>query len=818
MNIVQESSGSEQPAIIIYARKLHNAGFSIGPVWKDGKRPTNYPAKYMWSKGKASDEQMSLWFIGNDSDIEIYGEYNRTFGLDFDNHSGLHAGIFDEFKRRMISVWGRAKWKQYISEFATKTAGGYRAVWRCERRPEILPAKTDGLTLAWYDDAGASKGFIEIKSRFVVPGGITPGYRYAGTDLLDISKAILLPHDQQLLIETAAKMGTAPAPTKPAFVPRQSIEISGDKRPGDYFDECFRKDPSLWQDLLERAGWDHCGAGAAHGEERYSRPGGSKISASVNYEGNGLLHVFSDNAAPFKAGENYGPFAVYAQACCRGNFEEAARRISETGAGLVEPFDAVPIGDIDLICEGVDIPEPVIIPIIAQDAPQTLPDARGDHWTGYLWRGNHALITDEERVRRIKSIDEVRRLIPETGFFPDYIRSKLPQTDGPVIFHLSAALVLAGHLLNRKVHLEHGSRKVRPQIWAANIGASSVVRKSTSKDMMAAYLRADPVYRRTVLASSSFSMEGIYRELGTMLEKPEDIPASLDGAEAKEEQSATTGDDFVKGVGLFCVDELGSWLQALDAGRERGSGKTIVTEWYDYADRYWHKSTAHSGIYWVYKPCVSILGCSTVEWVNEHATDADLRGGFFPRWLFLTAETRDYTLPFPDAGIDTGIERSIERMKGIRQKYGISPGAFQRYWEWVREWEPKVDDQLRSWAARLTVYVLKIAMIFEASVGDAAVVTETNMTLAIRLVERVYGDIRHLVTTQIAFTDDDRGRLRVMNVVKKAGRIQHGIALRHSNMNAKEFKSHMTTLAQSGYVRVEEHESAGKKTYVYCWV
>jgi hypothetical protein len=335
-----------------------------------------------------------------------------------------------------------------------------------------------------------------------------------------------------------------------------------------------------------------------------------------------------------------------------------------------------------------DFTEEVDIEAIAVNEPpkvESTKDSENNPWTDYLSKGYHQRITEAERAKRMESIEEVKQYIPKTGFFPAYIQARLPQTDGPVIFHLSAALVLAGHLLNRKAVLRQESRIIRPQIWAANIGASSIVRKSTSKDMMVKYVQNDPQYATTMLASSAFSMEGMYKGLGMLLDNKNEIVANCEHCEQKEKLAETTGEDCTQGIGVFCIDEMGSWLKALESGGDRSSGKTIVTEWFDYAGTYWHKVTAHNGIYFIYRPFISILGCSTVEWLNEHATDSDLRGGFFPRWLMFTTDKRDYTLPFTDSPTPqqaAAVDSEVARLKGIREEFALSPEAINIYWDW----------------------------------------------------------------------------------------------------------------------------------------
>ena len=81
--------------------------------------------------------------------------------------------------------------------------------------------------------------------------------------------------------------------------------------------------------ILEPHGWQLYHASGDYG--LWTRPGKSKAagpSASTNYRGNGLLHVFSSNAAPFMADCNYSRFAAFALLEHGGDFFAAAAEIA----------------------------------------------------------------------------------------------------------------------------------------------------------------------------------------------------------------------------------------------------------------------------------------------------------------------------------------------------------------------------------------------------------------------------------------------------------------------------------------------------------
>jgi putative DNA primase/helicase len=113
--------------------------------------------------------------------------------------------------------------------------------------------------------------------------------------------------------------------------------------PGDDFNA--RGD---WEEILTPHGWAPVGG---YGEEvRWCRPGKSGgVSATTNYQGSGLLHVFSSNASPFEADASYTKFSAFAWVNHGGDFTKAAQELRDKGYGAKrlktgKRFDGQPSG------------------------------------------------------------------------------------------------------------------------------------------------------------------------------------------------------------------------------------------------------------------------------------------------------------------------------------------------------------------------------------------------------------------------------------------------------------------------------------------
>jgi hypothetical protein len=103
-------------------------------------------------------------------------------------------------------------------------------------------------------------------------------------------------------------------------------------RPGDEFNE-----RATWDEILEPKGWTFLKeTGDVSYWQRPDKPGEGP-SASVgfcrNEHGKPLMKIFSTNARPLEAGECYDKFAAFTHLYHGGDFEAAAKTLSERGFG-----------------------------------------------------------------------------------------------------------------------------------------------------------------------------------------------------------------------------------------------------------------------------------------------------------------------------------------------------------------------------------------------------------------------------------------------------------------------------------------------------
>ena len=134
--------------------------------------------------------------------------------------------------------------------------------------------------------------------------------------------------ERDRLFAIARCFDAIPPRQRPTPQPRPVTRNLDRRLPGNDFNA--RVD---WAELLERHGWSlwHI---TPDGVQHWTRPGKADgTSATVDYNENGLLHVFTSNADPLEQDESYSKFFFVTLVEYGGDFREAARALQQQGYG-----------------------------------------------------------------------------------------------------------------------------------------------------------------------------------------------------------------------------------------------------------------------------------------------------------------------------------------------------------------------------------------------------------------------------------------------------------------------------------------------------
>lgn len=386
-------------------------------------------------------------------------------------------------------------------------------------------------------------------------------------------------------------------------------------------------------------------------------------------------------------------------------------------------------------------------------------------------------------------------------------------TDAPPEFGRLLAIQALGHAMGYKPrHLIQPSA-VRHNMYLGLIGKSTVTRKSTSQDM------AKYVYPLERALSEELTPEQLTVDLS---EEPEQIQWL---GEFTGLLKGVTGRGYMARLVELYNDLHG--CPRLYRRKIRGNKKG--PNYFEIQDAY-----------------LSLNSTTTPEMLKKYITDELVEGGFLARWLLVKGEPN----PRPRGRLPPNVEHLKKALQDILLAvvemdndvtFEFSDEAFERFHE--IEVEAYAFNEALPFAGRYLNYVVSIAdiLLISDAIGEAGgklytlskVVqlehfiqviqvgkqsvergnTGRNCTTCL-LVSRGHVDRAwDIIKPCLEFADEliryvkfDYPTAKLMDIVKKYGRINHTTAMRNTGLNAKQMQAAKTTLKQMGLVTVENVE------------
>ena len=189
------------------------------------------------------------------------------------------------------------------------------------------------------------------------------------------------------------------------------------------------------------------------------------------------------------------------------------------------------------------------------------------------------------------------------SFIDDYVEYAVEFTDAPVILHHRIAMSLISTVVNRKVWIVQGMKRIYPNLWTLIITPSSFFRKSYSMEIAEDLLReAAPM----LLLPKEFSHE---RLIEMLQERPQS---------------------------LMVFDEFKNFLELMKTTYAALS-KGVITSLFGCPSVY-DRSTKTKEVR-IENPFLNILTASTIDWIKNSVNEDDVAGGFMPRFLIVLAST-----------------------------------------------------------------------------------------------------------------------------------------------------------------------------------
>ena len=346
--------------------------------------------------------------------------------------------------------------------------------------------------------------------------------------------------------------------------------------------------------------------------------------------------------------------------------------------------------------------------------------------------------------------------------------------------------------MGNKVHIpSYGHQLLYPNIWLVLIAPSGFMRKSTALNL-----------------GKSLLVQAVPKRI-----LPDDFtPEKL--ADILKDESA----------GIMTISEFTKILQLLDRDYNRGA-KEMLTELYDSPD-YYVIQRKMGGKTTITHAAISLLGATTLDWLEERVKRRDLEGGFLARFLFLPATERGPRVTeIPDMAHSIRLSlrdhlRSVAEMEGMADLSLVK----KQYNDWLYKYERHVESggmpsELTGVYSRAGVTARKLAVIFKASLrpGELKISPEA-MESATTFVEYI-----HRATAQVAGGFADTRFERWLNkvrqfIIRRGGAVSREDLFRHMKIKARELNEVMQALQESGEIEISRGETGGRPTTIYTLV
>ncbi len=413
----------------------------------------------------------------------------------------------------------------------------------------------------------------------------------------------------------------------------------------------------------------------------------------------------------------------------------------------------------------------------------------------YLREGNttefKAIINTADRYMedQLKS-PFVKVKIPDNDFIEAYKDYAMQISDAPAKYQELMALSIIATVLQRQVYIKYGVYNLYPNLFIVLIGKSTVMRKTACLNMAKHLLKK---FNIELILPNDFTPEGLFNLLN---DKP---------------------------GGLISWSEFGSFLINTVKSYQAGI-KEFLTEAYDCPD-YLNKRLSGKE-YEIKNIYLNIITATTLHWFIDRITEADTLGGFLGRFIYMPCNKDDkngwYYMPQNEpVNLSNMLLKDIKEISDIHGEFTISDEARALLIKWLRRHEEELeslDDSkgIIGFYARLSDYLIKFAMLYEISGHRSLVISENSLLRSIKLVNQLKLSLTELMSDHIAFTQDAKEMQRVINIIKDYKEpIPRSLLLRNSNMKSKQLEDIITTLIQSGRIRVQYTGEGKKRTLNY---
>lgn len=393
----------------------------------------------------------------------------------------------------------------------------------------------------------------------------------------------------------------------------------------------------------------------------------------------------------------------------------------------------------------------------------------------------------------------------------------------PIEFLMTGLLAsLSGAVGKKRFFKMSNTTVVYLNIWAVIIGKSTIMKKSTALNIV-----TEELAKLEKLSQKEYKkiFDGYKRKLETMTkEEKREIEKPKRNYYLYPQDSTVESLAEILSIserGLLVHNEFGSFLENLNRGYS-GGAKSFLTSIYDVPE-FHEVSRVTKENTMLDKPFISIIGASTIDWIQENSTPSDLRSGFAARFLYSIRNVPDkefiplfklkeytkksenyvstndiyYWLTTLNENKELQSTRSAENLYTnfeVKENYRFRNGDYEN--------ENEVP-----FKSRLVTATLKIAGLI-ALCDKREVVNENDMLDALAISEYYKSNIEYLLNKEIVKTEFQRNEDKILRYIEKRnGEVSRSQLITGTGFKSKELNELLTNLMQKELIEVSEKET-----------
>ena len=395
-----------------------------------------------------------------------------------------------------------------------------------------------------------------------------------------------------------------------------------------------------------------------------------------------------------------------------------------------------------------------------------------------------------------------------TGVFDEYWRAYYGCTEVSKSFLFGTLKTVIGASLGRRVSLA-GTTPLYPNFFTCCVGHTALARKSTALALAEGVLEtADP---GVFTLRSAATPEGLLAAL--TLPDEDDKVSGLHDNSNKIEVMREQIEEGVEGVRLhLSIDEFSHLLKK--AGKTHGDGLIqMLSTAYNMPTKLQHPTRIDPIV--ADRPCMSLIGATTLHWLESSLKLEDIQGGFANRITYYLG-SESHWLFEDQPGDAKRLQRVGKEINALRLKYPVATRfrfdpetavAGQKWYESHRQELNQEQNPLVIMAsARTDVHVKKISLLFSVieNMPDDHQIHLEAFEKALVLADYLQKVVAHLYQN-FNFSDEKRLETKIVELLeKKPDRTARELNRNISWSSAKQVNDAIEELLKSGALSVKE--------------